>query len=178
WHRSWKSRIEKGIPSLEIPADYRTHRDDSSGAVWRFMIDNQLTEKLKKLAGTYNTTLFTIMFAGYILLLSRFANQKDVACSIIHSGREHVGLYKIIGFFVNSLIFTTHVDDEESFSDFLRRTANDILELFQHQDYPAELVFEELKTQYPTVPVSFNLLNMQDETAFIEAEVFEMFHSE
>ncbi len=112
-----------------------------------------------------NTTLFTLLYAVYLLLLGRFSGQKEVACSIINAGRDHPSFHPIVGFFVNSVIFITEVHDGEPFEDFLKRTHTGILETFEHQGYAVEQVFEELKIKYPDIPVSFNMLNIPSETA-------------
>ena len=103
-----------------------------------------------------------VMFSVYILFLTRFTGQQDIACSFISAGREHAALHNIIGFFVNSVIFKTRVDEQESFEAFLQRMNKDILEIFAYQNYPLELVFEELQMKYPDIPVSFNMVNLQD----------------
>ena len=108
------------------------------------------------------------MFSLYLMLLSRLSNQKEVICSIIAAGRDQVSLQHMVGFFVNSILFKTHVDDEENFIDFLQRVNTEVMETFQHQGYPLELLFKELKMKHPDVPVSFNMLNIQDTTSHLE----------
>jgi acyl carrier protein len=161
-HRFWKEKLEGGISPLFIPGDFKEGREDRTGAYWQFMIDNHLKEKLKKLADTTHTTLFMVMFSAYIMLLSRFSHQEDIACSIIHSGRHHTAMDKIMGFFVNSVLFKTRVDIEENFSHMLQRVSKDTLEVFQHQNYPLELVCDELKMKYPDISVCFNMLHIME----------------
>ena len=52
------------------------------------------------------------------------------------------------------------------------------MEIFQYQAYPMESVFEELGMQYPDIPVSFNMLNMQDTTRTqqLDIDAFELHH--
>ena len=172
-HRFWKEKLETGVSPLVIPGDFKVDRKDRIGAYWQFMIDNQLSEKLKKLADTTGTTLFMVMFSTYILLLSRFANQEDIACSIIHSGRSHTAMHKMMGFFVNSILFTTRVDRDENFSDMLRRVSKDTLEVYRYQNYPLELVCEQLKMKYPELSVCFNMLHVMEHARGETLEPFE-----
>jgi fengycin family lipopeptide synthetase D len=129
------------------------------------MLDEDTLLKLRQIAETNSTTLFTVIFSLYVLLLSRFAdreNRRDVMCSIINAGRDHEALADVVGFFVNAVLFKTPVDYEEPFNRFLGRVHNGVLEAFQHQAYPLELVCEDLKMRYPDLPVSFNMLNLGD----------------
>jgi acyl carrier protein len=174
-HRFWKEKLETGVSPLMIPGDFKVGGKHNTGAYWQFMIDNHLAEKLKKLADTTHTTLFMVMFSTYILLLSRFANQEDIACSIIHSGRSHSALHKMIGFFVNSILFKTRVDRDENFSDMLRRVYKDTLEVFQHQNYPLELVCDQLKMKYPELSVCFNMLHVFEHARGETLEPFEAY---
>jgi amino acid adenylation domain-containing protein len=161
-HRFWKETLGNGVSPLVIPGDFKDRKEDRTGAYWQFMIDNDLKGRLKKLADSTHTTLFTVMFSTYILLLSRFSNQEDIACSIIHSGRHHSALHRIMGFFVNSILFKTRLNSEESLSDMLLRVSKETMEVFQHQDYPLELVCEELKMKYPDISVCFNMLHVME----------------
>jgi acyl carrier protein len=172
-HQFWKEKLETGVSPLVIPGDFKSGRADRTGAYWQFMIDNHLKEKLKQLADATGTTLFMVMFSTYILLLSRFSHQEDIACAIIHSGRSHTAMHRIMGFFVNSILFKTRVDVEENFSDMLERVSKDTLEVFQHQNYPIELVCDELKMKYPDISVCFNMLHVMEQARRETLEPYE-----
>jgi len=170
--RFWKDIFKDGVPVLQLPVKPGGSPGDPTGAAYQWIIDKDTKNQLKHLAQHNHTTLFTVMFSLYLMLLSRLSNQKDVICSIIAAGREHVSLRHVVGFFVNSILFKTHVDDEEGFTDFLLRVNTGVMEIFQHQAYPLELVFKELKMKYPDVPVSLNMLNIQDTAAHLQMEAF------
>lgn len=172
----WKRKLEKGIPTVDISGDFNTRGENRRGAAWEFTIGQELKEKIEKLAKTTNTTLFMVTFTAYLLLILRFSDQEDISCSIINSGREHLSLHRIMGIFVNSIIFHIRMNPEEPFSHLLERVKHDTLELFHHQDYPLELVFDQLKMKYPKIPLSFNMLNMQNLSASQELNFFEANH--
>jgi hypothetical protein len=175
-HRSWREKLEKGVPVLQLPRNTSGNKADVKGAEYRYLVDQDVKEKLKKLAAIHNTTLFMVMFVLYILVLRRYSNQQEIVTSIISAGRNHGALSDMIGFFVNSLLFTTHVEDDEPFEDFLQRVHTDVLECFKHQDYPLDLVVREMNIRYPEIPVSFNMINLQEGAAEEEINVFKPFH--
>jgi acyl carrier protein len=176
--RFWKERFGEEIPGITLAGNLRGNRNDRSGAGYKCMLDKETTIRLKKVARDNNTTLFTILFPVYLILLSRLSGREDVVCSIIAAGREHMALYNVVGFFINSILFRGKMTHEESFIKLLQRVKIEVLEIFQHQDYPLELVFKELKMKHPDVAVSFNMLNMQDLTSRLELDVFAPRHVE
>ncbi len=166
--RFWKDIFKPGVPALQLPVYAGGNPADPAGAAYQWVIDKDTKNQLKHRAQQNHTTLFTIMFSLYLMLLSRLSNQKEVICSIIAAGRDQVSLQHMVGFFVNSILFKTDVDEKENFIDFLRRINTEVVETFQHQGYPLELVFKELKMKHPEVPVSFNMLNIQDASDHLE----------
>lgn len=172
----WKEKVAHGVPLLNLPGVIGGSADDISGALYRFMVDKGLKDRLIALAEKKQTTLFMVMFSLYLMVLRRYANQEDIACSIISAGRDHQSLSPVVGFFVNSLLFTLRVEDDKPFTRFLEDVHTQVLEVFQHQNYPLEPVFHHLKQPYPEIPISFNMVNMQDDTGNLELKPFEPEH--
>jgi hypothetical protein len=156
----WKKRVKNSIPLLHLPFDFDKKGNEQKGAAYTLLLNEEQTIKLGEAARDHNTSLFVLMFSLYILFLHRFSPGEEIACFIISAGRNHESLHPVMGYFVNMVLFKTRVDNEEPFNDFLERVNKEILESFQHQEYPLELVFKELNMKYPEVPLSFNMLNM------------------
>ncbi len=159
-YRFWKKKLTQDFPLLTLPRDISGDSCDVSGVMYRFLIPGTLLGKLKRVGESYSTTLFMVMFSTYIIALSRYSDQREIACSIISAGREQESLHPVIGFFVNSLLFKTRLDKEESYARFLSQVHEEVLECMNHQNYPLEPVFEDLKKRYPDIPVAFNLINI------------------
>ncbi|MCK5059263.1 MAG: amino acid adenylation domain-containing protein, partial [Candidatus Aminicenantes bacterium] len=176
-HSYWQAKLAGGIPALELPVRSSGDKEDLQGAAYMVMIDKELSERLIKMAADSNTTLFVVMFSLYIMMLYRFSKQQDIVCSIIGAGREHLSLHNIIGFFVNSMFFRIEVSPGESFSDFLQRMQAAVIETFQYQGYPLELVCRDMKIKHPDIPVSFNMLNILKKTGR-PRDSFEPYHIE
>jgi acyl carrier protein len=168
-HRFWRQRMAAGIPSLQLPTDTSRNSSGRQGDFHKCLLGEETVTGLRELAEKNNTTLFSLLFSLYIVFLSRFSGQEDIACSFIHAGRDHSSLNNIVGFFVNALLFRIKVNDREPFRDFLHRTHREVVAVIQHQNYPIELVFEDLKIKYPEIPVSFNMLNLSDSNKVEEA---------
>ena len=109
-------------------------------------------------------------------LFSDFARQEAISCALIDSGRYHVSLSRMAGFFINPLVFSTKVRLEETFGKFLHRMDEEVLELFQHRMYPHEPVLDELNLENRDPSLAFNLVNIERKGAKKDIEPFEPFH--
>ncbi|NIM16367.1 MAG: amino acid adenylation domain-containing protein, partial [Candidatus Aminicenantes bacterium] len=172
----WKQKLAGGIPTLQLPVDFTDGSKSAGGAGYQHMIGEDLKQHLNQLAEQYHTTLFTVMFSVYLLVLFKISNQEDIGCSVIAAGREHIALQDIVGLFVNSILFNVHIDIGEAFERFLQQVNEDVMQALQYQAYPMEPVFEALNMRFPEVSVSFNMLNMQDITGGQQLESFEASH--
>ncbi len=177
-HRFWTNKLKKGFTQFYLPGDFARTKSNSTAAVYRAVVNNEIKDRLRCLAADNNTTLFIVMFSVFNWLLARYSGRKDIVCGIISAGREHVGLQDIVGFFINSLLSKIEVSPEEEFDQFLRRMDMEIMELFQYQSYPLELILDELKMPYPEISVCFNMLNMQETSLEKELEAIEPEHME
>jgi len=177
-HAYWKRKIEEGLPRLELPMFGDGSREDKQGKFYRCVIDSEIKLKLQQLAVKNNTTIAMVLFSMYNLLLAFLSGQQKIVSSIISAGRPHLSLYNIVGYFINSVIIKTTVDLEEDFITLLDRVNQNVLEAYQYQDYPLELVLDDLKMDYPRVTAAFNLLNMQNTSFETKLESLESYHSE
>ncbi|MCP4149989.1 MAG: AMP-binding protein, partial [bacterium] len=161
----WKKKLTGGTPVVHLPADTVVEKEDRKGAACGSKIHKKLNQQLLKLAKNNQTTLFSVLLSAYLLLLSRLANQQEICCSVISSGREQYETHNIIGFFVNSLLFKIEIDENEPFEALLKRVAGHMTETLRHQAYPLEIVCERLKMKYPEIPVTINMLNIGEKAA-------------
>jgi amino acid adenylation domain-containing protein len=171
-HAFWVRKLKGGIPLLQLPVDFPGKTDERQGAGHQCTIDVDLGSRLRELAAREQTTLFTVMFSAFLLLLSRYAAHQEVMCGIIDAGREQPIFHGVVGFFVNAVLFRSRLDGEERSADLIRRIHREIQEVFEHKSYPLEPVFQELNLRYPELPVSFNMVNIQEEAAGSGLETF------
>ncbi|MCU0289044.1 MAG: condensation domain-containing protein, partial [Acidobacteria bacterium] len=167
--RYWQKKLEAGIPTLELPHDFAGDKKDKRSAIYRCVVDKELTEKLEVLAKANNTSLFTVLFCAYNIVLSHFSGQNEIWSYIVNSGRDHPSLENIVGYFVNSILLGTQVKPDENYIDLLQRVSGDFREALRYQQYAIELVLGGLKMKYPDIVVSFNLLNTNEWDAELAA---------
>ncbi|MCP5049242.1 MAG: hypothetical protein GY940_18880, partial [bacterium] len=161
-HRFWKEFLKDQLPPLRIPGDFEDPDGDKGGLFYRFLLPGETKDALKTLSKKHNITLFALMYSIYNIFLSMVSGQTEVVSTIINAGRHHPSLNDIVGFFVNPVIVKKSLDGEEVFIKFAAAVQALMLKIFKHQNYPLELVLDEVGIKYPEVSTAFNMLNSHD----------------
>ncbi len=163
----WVKRFEGEIPLLQMPTDYsRPNAKSFEGDRYNFVLDEELSSAINRLAKESGTTLYMVLMAVYNILLSKYSNQNDIVVGSPVAGRQNADLENIIGMFVNALPMRNIVDDDKSFIDFLYSVRDTSLKAYENQDYQFEMLVEKLNLQVktgrnPVFDVAFVLQNMK-----------------
>ncbi|MDQ3900733.1 MAG: amino acid adenylation domain-containing protein, partial [Actinomycetota bacterium] len=112
---------------------------------WEFIVQTEVTTRLKELGRRHNGTLFMTLVAACQVLLARWSGQDDVAVGTVTSGRNRVELEGLVGFFVNTLVLRAQLNRNQTFPEFLAGVRASVLDAFAHQDVPFERLVDELQ---------------------------------
>jgi amino acid adenylation domain-containing protein len=85
-----------------------------------------------------------VLLAGFQALLARLTGQTDVVVSSPVAGRDLPELAPLIGMFVNQVVVRVDAAGEPSFAELLGRVRDTVLDAWEHQDTPFQLVVEAL----------------------------------
>lgn len=144
----WRETFKGDLPVLDLPLDKPRPRIRAhNGGSVEFTLDKDLVQRLKKLAGENDCTLFTVLFAAINLLLHRYTEQKDIIVGTPVAGRVHPDLEKQIGFYLNTLPIRTSFGDKETFLTLLEKIRLSIVKAFENQEYPFDSLVEDLKLE-------------------------------
>lgn len=142
----WRRRLSGDLPNLSLPLDYpRTTTQTHDGGHVPFELAPELTAQLNELAIRQQVTLFTVLFAAYNVLLYHLTGQQRLILGTSVAGRNHKDLEGLIGFFVNTLAVKTDLDAQSSFSELVNVVNQNLLEDFEHQDLPFDLLLQHLQ---------------------------------
>ncbi|MEV0250499.1 non-ribosomal peptide synthase/polyketide synthase, partial [Nocardia sp. NPDC050712] len=141
----WKQTLA-GLPDqLELPADRpRPPARSFRGQTVRFQISPRRHARLQEIARANNASLFMVCNAALAVLLARLSGGDDIAVGTPIAGRGERELDDLIGMFVNTLVFRTHVRPEASFTELLAEVRERNLEAYAHADVPFERLVEVL----------------------------------
>ncbi len=133
----WRSRLEGAPPMLDLPADKpRPERSNHSGEWGGVMVPQGTLERLKGLASTTGTTLFTVMLSALRIVLYRWTSQQDMVIGTVASNRTRAGTDRLIGCFLNFVPLRNSVSPDETATDVLGREKQIVMDAFAHQDCP------------------------------------------
>ncbi|ACC81023.1 non-ribosomal peptide synthetase [Nostoc punctiforme] len=159
----WQKQLAAVPPLLELPTDKPRPSVQSFKGRSEFLELNQdLTQKLKRLSQESGTTLFMTMLAAFTLLLSRYSGQQDIVVGSAIANRNRRETEPLIGFFVNTLALRTNLQGNPSFLELLERVKQVTLDAYDHQDLPFEKLVDELGLErslshHPLFQVAFGL---------------------
>ncbi|MDQ2789723.1 MAG: amino acid adenylation domain-containing protein, partial [Actinomycetota bacterium] len=161
----WRRQLA-GLEVLDLPTDRpRPHLRTTAGAVHRQDLPAELVRGLTSVGQTRGATLFMTLTATVQVLLSRYANQRDVAVGTVTSGRHRAELENLVGFFVNTVVLRSTVEGARKFEEFLVDVRETVLDAFAHDEVPFDRVVEDLQPQRDTSrnPLVQTLVVLQSE---------------
>ncbi|UCH97685.1 MAG: AMP-binding protein, partial [Candidatus Aminicenantes bacterium] len=163
----WLKRYEAEVPVLNLPTDFRRPQVQSfAGSRSSFRLSEELTEKLNRMSGTYDVTLYMLLLACYKVLLSRYSSQEDVIVGTPVAGRDHADLQEIVGMFVNTLAIRSEPGGEKTFIHYLKEIKQIALSGYENQAYQFEELLERLEikrdiSRNPLFDTMFVLQNIE-----------------
>ena len=161
----WKEQLAGASTVLDLlPDKPRPAIQTNHGASLSFVVDEELTEGLKKLSHQHDVTLFMTLMAALNVLLYRYTGQEDILVGTTIAHRNRAETEALIGFFINSLVIRTDLSGRPSFGRLLERVRETALGAYAHQDLPFEKLVEELQpardmSRSPLYQVNFTMEN-------------------
>ncbi|WP_436866196.1 non-ribosomal peptide synthase/polyketide synthase [Bacillus fungorum] len=161
----WKKQLGGELPILQLPTDRPRQKEMTfQGKLKRFELSRALYRKLKQLSQQSGASLFMTLLAAFKVLLYRYTGQQDLLVGSPIAGRNHEGIEKMIGFFVNTIVFRTNVSSEQTFLELLENVREISLDAYTYQNVPFERLVEELQpdrdaSTSPLFQVMFAMLN-------------------
>ncbi len=142
----WRDHLVGAPALLELPTDRpRPAVQGYAGAVVPVALSAELAGRLRALAQSHGTTLFTVLLAGWSLLLSRLSGQDDVVVGVPVANRQRREVEALVGFFVNTLALRTRFAEPMTVAGLLAQVRETTLGAFAHQELPFEQVVEAVQ---------------------------------
>ncbi len=166
----WKKYLAD-ISPLELPTDFvRPLRLSYQGGQIRFDLRESLYQRLNQLADGYKTTLFTILYSVFGILMSRLSGQCDLVVGVPVANRNHPLTEKMIGFFINTLPVRFNESNQSTVASLIHAMRINLLSVYDHQDLPFDKLVSDLavtrsERHHPIFQVMFNLQNAYESIA-------------
>ncbi|VVD79307.1 Tyrocidine synthase 3 [Pandoraea aquatica] len=152
----WRAQLGDEHPILPLPTDRpRPAVPSGRGATYVMDADAPLTARLRELARTHDTTLYTVLLAAYGVWLGRIAGVRSVCVGVPVAGRAKLETEPLIGFFVNTQVMRVPLDPKASFGGLVATMRARAIEAQAHADVPFDKLVEALQ---PARDASVNAL--------------------
>lgn len=168
----WKEKLTGPLPQTEIAADYpRPVEKTYEGKMVSQLLPDFVCEKFEKLQKESKASWFMTFTALVKTLLCRYVNQQNFVIGTPVAGRHMAELQDQIGFYVNTLVLRTEVDENETFLSLLEKVKKSTTEALEHQDYPFDKLVDDLSlapdiSRNPLFEIMINV--QEDDLSFLD----------
>ncbi|MDT5035289.1 MAG: hypothetical protein QOE03_474, partial [Micromonosporaceae bacterium] len=164
----WTRTLDALPDTLPLPADRPrpAHASHRAGLV-EFVLEPSLVQAVRRLAQHADVSVFMVLHAALVALLSRLGAGVDVPVGSPVAGRTDAAVDDVVGFFVNTVVLRADVSGDPTFAQLLARVREVDLAAFAHADVPFERLVEALQparslARHPLFQVLLNLQNNVD----------------
>jgi amino acid adenylation domain-containing protein len=159
----WTTTLAGAPQELALPTDRpRPTEPGHKGGLIEFRLGPGPVRALHELARKRQATLFMVLQAALLTVLSRSGAGHDLVVGTSIAGRTDDGLEDLVGCFVNTLALRTDASGNPTFAELLDRVRETDLAAYAHQDLPFERLVEILNppralARHPVFQVSMVL---------------------
>lgn len=144
--RYWRKQLRGPLPVLELPLDHpRPAEVNFNGHTVTLQLDPAQTRQLRGEAAAHRTTLFTILFAAYTVLLHKYSGCEDLVVGVPVANRTHPDVESIAGMFVNMVPWRTWPRADVPFGDHVEAIKAAAVAVFENQEYPFERIVQQVQ---------------------------------
>ncbi|PHM53531.1 non-ribosomal peptide synthetase [Xenorhabdus hominickii] len=141
-------QVLAGYESLALPTDHpRPAQVNYQGRDVNFELDALLSEQLRTLAKTQETTLYTVMLSAFYVTLAKLTGQDDIVIGTPTDNRHHAQTQSLLGMFVNSLALRAQLQHTDSVTALIKQTHQLVTGAKAHQDMPFEQLLDTLEIE-------------------------------
>lgn len=187
--RFWRDYLLRVPERLALlPGEVQKSNGSTSGGRQHIELGSDLLSGMRSYAKEKNASLFMLSFAALNVLFHRYSGQKDLVLGTIHSGRSHAQLENQLGNFLNTLPVRTAIDPETSFESLLGKVRSNLLDVYDNQDWPFDLLIDDLQltapeNKHPLFDIAVDMLNYtgqapESDSKELEIESIDIEHRE
>ncbi|MDQ0590035.1 non-ribosomal peptide synthetase [Variovorax paradoxus] len=139
----WRRYLDNAPKGSRLPADEQMQAVTAhAGDSLRVPIEGALVETLNPLALANKTSRFTVMLAAFLALVHREAGVDDLVIGTDVAGRDHPGLEKLMGFFVNVVPLRSRRNADIRFTEWLAQVHASTQSALAHGSVPFDRILD------------------------------------
>lgn len=164
----WRTKLGRELSVLNLPTDYpRLSAPNERGATERRLLSSSLLERLKKLSGEQEMTLFMTLLGAFQVLLSRYSGQDDIVVGTPIANRDLSHFQGLVGLLLNTMVMRCDLSGQPTVRETLTRVRKMALEAYTHRNVPFEKVVQVIRglregSTAPLFQIMFVLQNLEE----------------
>jgi tyrocidine synthetase-3 len=141
----WMNLLRDDLPALDLPLDHpRPITGHARARDVTIEIGRDKLDAIARYARAHKATPFAFFAAVYSLFLSSKTGRSDVVFGFPSAGRPHPDFERVVGMFVNLLVFRANVTIDATFSTLVAETMRQVSESLKNEDYPFDSLVADL----------------------------------
>ena len=137
----WKDALRDAPALLALPADrVRPPQRDYRGGFTGVLLDEEITARLRDLARKNDASLFTVVFASWMLFIARLTGQNDIVTGVAMGNRELPERKGLVGNLVSMVPVRLDLTGCNTLSELIARCAASIGSARLHKSLPFDAI--------------------------------------
>lgn len=145
----WERTLAEEVPEMNLFATQRRPATKNfNGVSASISLGKEKTRLLNEYCIRNHTTMLIPLVSVLKTLFYKYSGVDDQVIGTVVSGRENLDLEHQLGFYVNTLPLRTKFNgQEDSFQELFNKVRESMMNLFEHQYYPFDLMVDELNVK-------------------------------
>lgn len=141
----WRNKLENASFSISLATDSPRLQDKIQihVNVLTVTLSDSIKKNLKSYAQKNGVSNFVVLLSALKIVLFNNSGQNDIIVGSPVAGRRHPELENQIGFYLNMLPVRTSLGTDQRSADYINKMQQTMLDAFEHQDYPFDLMIEQ-----------------------------------
>ena len=141
--RFWQEALAGAPSGLQLPpGPPQASRQGPAAATVSATIDAGLTARLRQLAAAHGVTLFSVLLAGYAVLLARLTGARDLVIAVPVAARTQPETERLVGLLVNTIPVRVRVGPGAELGELVRSVHAAVAGALEHQELPFPRIVE------------------------------------
>ncbi len=144
-HHIAQEKLREPLPILELPVDFpRLDQPTYDGAAYAWQLDAEQTKSLCSFAQTHLVSCYSVLMAGFLILLHRYTHQSKIMVGSTGLGRTQAKFQDLVGYCVHPIPILIDLDPGMSVLTLVQQVHAQIVGALDNQNIPLPYVLKDM----------------------------------